>query len=165
MTIPNLVTSARLIFFAGFIYLIDRAGDFSGAAVMFGMAWGLDAADGWLARRLGQETAWGFIYDKVVDRMVLVGGVLILVAYGIVPWYGIFLLVKDVTAALIAAKQRGRGGDIQDMGWSGKAMSVLQGTAVVWLVLGWGGGEFLIAGVAGLGFLAGGWYGRKLLRQ
>lgn len=163
ITVPNLVTSVRLVFWAGFIYLVDQgAVPGYGVVVLFGLAWGLDAVDGWLARRLNQATVFGFIYDKVVDRLVLAGGVLVLVAYGIVPWYGIFLLTKDVTGALAAAKRRGRGGDIQGMGWSGKAMSVVQGAALLWLIAGFDGGGYVVGAVAVVGFLAGAWYWGKI---
>ena len=69
MTVANVVTSSRLVFFAVFVWAAHvRAIEW--AAVSFVFAWGLDAVDGWAARQLNQVTDFGYIFDKVVDRVV-----------------------------------------------------------------------------------------------
>ena len=45
-----------------------RAGDLALLVVAYGVFWAGDIADGWSARRLGQETRAGAVFDIVCDR-------------------------------------------------------------------------------------------------
>lgn len=67
-TWPNLVTLVRTVVAVG----LGTAAVARTDVVMLGLAyaiyWAGDVADGWLARRLGQETRTGAVFDIVGDR-------------------------------------------------------------------------------------------------
>ena len=67
-TVPNIVTAVRTVgaVALGIAALSTRAGDLIvGAYVVY---WVGDILDGWLARRLGQETRIGAVLDIISDR-------------------------------------------------------------------------------------------------
>ena len=64
LLVPSLVSMARLPLAALFPWVVDRPA----AAVSVLLAAGLtDVLDGWLARRLHQETAIGAVADAISD--------------------------------------------------------------------------------------------------
>ena len=135
MTAADVVTVFRVFLFVWLIYFA-HLGQVVPVVVLFTLAWGLDAVDGWVARRLNQATAFGFIFDKVVDRAVVVGTVFVTLVYNLVPLAALFLVVKDLVAGPIVARQVVRGQSPLDMARWGKAATLLQGLAVLWLLLG-----------------------------
>ena len=120
MTAANLVTGLRLVPFALFVYAAHQ-GKIGVAAVFFAIAWAADGVDGALARRLKQTTAFGYVFDKAVDRLVLVGGMLVLVAAGLVPAYALLVAAKDVVVTPTAFRRRTHGQALRDLGGWGKA--------------------------------------------
>jgi phosphatidylglycerophosphate synthase len=154
LTMPNIVTGTRLVFFILFIWAAaqQRAGL---ALALWLPAWGMDAIDGWLARKLKQETPFGYIFDKAVDRLVLFGGVLVVMTEGLVPEYALLLLTKDIAVLPAVTAQLKRQAVMPALGMEGKIMTVLQGVGFAWLVLGWPGGEVIVGAVALLGGVSG----------
>jgi phosphatidylglycerophosphate synthase len=67
-TWPNLVTLVRTVVAVALGVLAVAHGDVAVLAVAYGVYWVGDMADGWLARRLGQETRAGAVFDVVGDR-------------------------------------------------------------------------------------------------
>ena len=153
-TVPNLVTVGRLVLFGVFQGLLVGQ-HVAAALVMLLAAWLLDIVDGWLARRLGQVTELGSVLDKVVDRVVIVGGLFTLISVGLVPVGAVLIATKDISSIavnLVALRQRQT---IVSLGWLGKSTTALQGVALIWLVAGWPGTSALIAVIAGLGLAVG----------
>ena len=70
-TAANVVTAIRtmsgLVLFAAAARTSSATLNFAGLAVY----WGLDVLDGWLARRLGQETRIGAQLDILADRLLV----------------------------------------------------------------------------------------------
>jgi phosphatidylglycerophosphate synthase len=67
-TVPNVVTAVRTVL-AVLIGAVAVAGaDLGLLAVAYAVFWVGDIADGWTARRLGQETRVGAVFDIVCDR-------------------------------------------------------------------------------------------------
>lgn len=159
-TAANAVTAFRLVIFALFVYATQR-GIVSVAAAAFALAWGLDAVDGWLARRLRQATAFGFVFDKAVDRLVLVGGLFVLLAAGLVPLWSLLLLTKDVLVVPLVVRRSVAGQALRDLGAAGKAVAALQGLTLLWLLLGMPFGVVLTVAVA----VAGGWAGYRYVQR
>lgn len=126
-------------------------------------AWALDALDGWLARRLRQETSFGYIFDKITDRLVLVGGLLIVLTEQLIPDYGLLLITKDIAALPALSWQIKRRGAMPSLGVFGKMMSTLQGIGFVWLLLGWPGGFPVTITIAILGGISGFTYLRRTI--
>lgn len=134
MTVANIITAGRVALFVLFIGALLEEW-MTVAFLAFGLAWGLDAIDGWVARWLGQTTAFGYVFDKVVDRMVLAVGLLMLLGVGAVPWWTIFLATKDLLLAPLGTLLYWRGQPVQGLGGIGKVVSVLQGLGLLWVWL------------------------------
>ncbi len=67
-TVPNLVTATRTVLAVLLGVIAVAAGDLRLLAVAYAVFWVGDVADGWSARRLGQETRAGAVFDIVCDR-------------------------------------------------------------------------------------------------
>jgi CDP-diacylglycerol--glycerol-3-phosphate 3-phosphatidyltransferase len=96
--LPNALTVARLAIIPVFIALVVRAaGDASWAAgAVFGAAGMTDQIDGWLARRWRVESQFGRFVDPLADRIIIDAAVILLFAYGRLPWPALaIILVRD----------------------------------------------------------------------
>jgi CDP-diacylglycerol--glycerol-3-phosphate 3-phosphatidyltransferase len=67
-TVPNLITLVRTVFAVGLGSLAVAGDDLTLLAIAYAVYWVGDIADGWSARRLGQETRAGAVLDIVSDR-------------------------------------------------------------------------------------------------
>lgn len=67
-TVPNIVTVTRTVVAVLVGAIAVAAGDLTLLAVAYAVFWVGDIADGWSARRLGQETRAGAVFDIVCDR-------------------------------------------------------------------------------------------------
>lgn len=84
--IPNLITWARIVMiplFVGVFYApqhwLSLHEQNLAATVIFVIAALTDWLDGWLARKLGQTSAFGAFLDPVADKLMVVAALLILV--------------------------------------------------------------------------------------
>ncbi len=112
-TWANAVTVARLLLTAPLCwYLLEGS---PGRAPVLVLAttvlWaGSDWLDGFLARRLGQESRVGEVLDPVADRLGILAVILSLCATGAVPWLvGALIGATDVAVALLAGPSAARG--------------------------------------------------------
>jgi cardiolipin synthase len=110
--LPNALTVARLAMIPVFVALVVRAGgDASWAAGgLFGAAGLTDQVDGWLARRWRVESQFGRLVDPLADRIIIDAAVILLFAYGRLPWLALaIILVRDGVLVLgtPAALRRG----------------------------------------------------------
>lgn len=100
MTIPNLITTLRIILVPIFvIYLIN---DHSLGALAVFMAAGLsDGADGFLARLLDQKSTLGAWLDPMADKLLLVAAFIILAVREFIPnWLTVIVITRDVLILL-----------------------------------------------------------------
>ena len=67
-TVPNAVTLVRTVLAVLIGAIAVANADLILLAVAYGVFWVGDIADGWSARRLGQETRAGAVFDIVCDR-------------------------------------------------------------------------------------------------
>jgi CDP-diacylglycerol--glycerol-3-phosphate 3-phosphatidyltransferase len=93
--IPNALTLGRLALIPIFVVLMVRAGDAHTwpAGILFGVAGVTDQVDGFLARLWHVESRFGKIADPVADRLMIDAAVILLVAYGRLPWEGLAVVV------------------------------------------------------------------------
>ena len=86
--LPNALTLARLVLIPVFVALMVDAGDAHSwpAGILFGVAGATDQVDGFLARRWHVESRFGKIADPLADRLMIDAAVILLVAYGRLPW-------------------------------------------------------------------------------
>lgn len=150
LTVANGVTALRavlLLFFAWAVYQSRQVT----ATTLFGITWVLDAVDGLAARQLHQETAVGSLFDKVVDRLLIVGGLVLLLAFDMVPAAAVWLLTKDICLLPALTIHASRREKIAGLGWPGKITTALQGLAIIWLLSGGPAPLLIIAVVASVG--------------
>jgi len=93
--LPNALTLARLGLIPVFVALMVRAegGPSWAAGIVFGVAGITDQVDGYLARRWHVESSFGRIADPLADRLMIDAAVILLFAYGRLPWVGLALIV------------------------------------------------------------------------
>lgn len=96
MNLPNAITLARLLAVPLAVWLVVR-GWYEAALWLFLLAGLSDAADGWLARRLGQVSRLGSLLDPVADKALLVSVFIALGVRDLLPaWLVILVVFRDV---------------------------------------------------------------------
>jgi len=92
--LPNALTLGRLALIPVFVVLMAKAGDTHSwpAGILFGVAGVTDQIDGFLARRWHVESRFGKIADPLADRLLIDAAVILLVAYGRLPWAGLAVI-------------------------------------------------------------------------
>ena len=94
-TIPNIITFARIILVPVFviIFYLPHQWSYIWAAALFAVAGATDWFDGYLARRMNQETKLGAFLDPVADKLMVVTAIVLLVEVHANPWLAIPSLV------------------------------------------------------------------------
>ena len=96
MSIPNLISIARLMAVPVMIYLILN-GFYFGAFWLFVAAGISDAIDGYIAKQLGQATILGSYLDPLADKALLVGVYISLGQENLLPsWLVILVVFRDL---------------------------------------------------------------------
>src|ERR671937_2073358 len=92
--LPNALTLGRLAVIPVFVALMAKAGDAHSwpAGILFGAAGVTDQIDGFLARAWRVESRFGRIADPLADRLMIDAAVILLVAYGRLPWAGLVVV-------------------------------------------------------------------------
>ncbi len=102
MTIPNLLTFVRLCCLPLFLWMLFGRDSVAGAALLLGVLGMTDWVDGWLARRLSQESDFGAIFDPTVDRLLfVVASISVIVHPGIPDWFVGLVLVREVLVGVM----------------------------------------------------------------
>ncbi len=93
--LPNALTIGRLLLIPVFVALMATAGDSKSwpAGIVFAVAGATDQIDGFLARRWHVESRFGKIADPLADRLMIDAAVILLVAYGRLPWPALAVIV------------------------------------------------------------------------
>lgn len=101
LTVPNLVTALRLCCLPVFVWLLLGPQDRQAAAWLLGTLGATDWVDGYLARRLGQTSEFGKVFDPTVDRLLFVVGIVSLIIDGSVPvWFAVAVLAREVVVGI-----------------------------------------------------------------
>ncbi len=89
LNIPNLLTWARIVLiplFVGVFYTpghwMNPAEQNTAATLIFILAAVTDWLDGWLARKLGQTSAFGAFLDPVADKLMVMAALIVLLQLG-----------------------------------------------------------------------------------
>ena len=100
MTVPNLITTIRIILAPIFIiYLLDDR--FLAALCVFVIAGVSDAADGFIARVFNQKSRLGAFLDPLADKILLVAAFVVLAVRGYIPsWLAVIVITRDVLILL-----------------------------------------------------------------
>ena len=97
LTAPNVITLCRFLLIPLFIYLRFFTPFKIEALAVFAVAACTDWVDGQVARRTGQVSRLGKVFDPVVDRFLLATGVVSVCIEGSLPlWIVILLVARDI---------------------------------------------------------------------
>ena len=103
-TIPNLITLIRLLCLPVFLYLLFGRENRAAAAFLLGALGATDWIDGYLARRLGQTSEFGRIFDPTVDRLLFIVALTAIVIDGSIPvWFAVIIIVREVLVGAMMA--------------------------------------------------------------
>ena len=131
LTVPNLVSIARLGCIPWFIWLLFGAEDRMWAALLLGGLGATDWVDGWAARRLGQVSELGKILDPTADRLLLLVAVPCLLVDGTIPgWFALTVLVREALVGAATLALAALGARRIDVSWWGKTGTF----ALLWAV-------------------------------
>lgn len=122
ITIPNMISVARLLCVPVFLWLLFGRDDRLTAAWLLAGLGATDWVDGYIARHFDQVSTLGKVLDPTADRIMLGVSVVALMIDGSVPvWVGVLTLAREVAvsgAVLWLAAMGARRIDVQ---WVGKA--------------------------------------------
>ncbi len=80
-----------------------------------------DFLDGWLARKLNQESEWGKILDPIADKIIIGLPALVLIATGKIPyWLGTMIISRDLLIFVGGVYARKKLGYVIPPNWLGK---------------------------------------------
>jgi CDP-diacylglycerol--glycerol-3-phosphate 3-phosphatidyltransferase len=130
--LPNALTLGRLVLIPIFVALMIRAGDAQSwqAGIVFGIAGVTDQVDGFLARRWRVESRFGKIADPLADRLMIDAAVVLLVAYGRLPWAGLVVIAARDLLLLVGWRVLAPRGVELDVNALGKAATWLLYAAI-----------------------------------
>lgn len=156
VNVPNQLTAVRLVLAIVLFVVIGmaqgqdaRAQDAStsggssplyvAAFILFVIAAGTDWVDGFYARRYDQVTVLGRIFDPFVDKVIICGTFVFLVASKgsqVSAWMAVVVVVRELLVTALRSFFERRGTDFS-AAWAGKIKMVLQCLAVaasLWLL-------------------------------
>jgi cardiolipin synthase len=110
LTIPNLLSFARLLGVPVFLWLILGPQADGWAVVLLTVSGITDWLDGKIARATGQISRLGQLLDPLADRLYIAATILGLAIRGIIPWWLVgILLLRDVILGAVLAVLKRRG--------------------------------------------------------
>ena len=103
-TIPNAFTLVRLLCLPLFLYVLFGLNDRAAAAWMLGALGATDWVDGYLARRLGQVSEFGKVFDPTVDRVLFIVAITAIIIDGSIPIvFAVLVLTREILVGLMMA--------------------------------------------------------------
>src|SRR5690606_14860250 len=122
VTLPNVITVARLCCLPVFLWLLFGRDNRAAAAWLLAALGVTDFVDGYLARHLHQESTLGKILDPVADRLLFfVGGGGILIDGSVPVWFATVVLARESLVGGATVGLAALGAKRIDVTWFGKA--------------------------------------------
>jgi CDP-diacylglycerol---glycerol-3-phosphate 3-phosphatidyltransferase len=133
LNVPNVLTTLRFLL-SIVVFVLIPLEQYVAATCVFILAASTDWVDGWWARKYGQVTKLGRIFDPFVDKIIICGTFIFLAAEwpasGIAPWMAVVVMGREMLVTAIRSEIEGRGGDFSAQ-MMGKLKMVFQCVAVV----------------------------------
>jgi CDP-diacylglycerol--glycerol-3-phosphate 3-phosphatidyltransferase len=155
LTVPNVLSVARLILIGVFVYLLLGTRAYGWAVAVLMISGASDWLDGKLARLLNQYSRLGELLDPAVDRLYMVVVPISFAIAGLVPWWIIVvLIVRDGLLAAMLPVLRSRGLSALPVTYIGKAATFALMSAFPLILLGqWDALWSRVIGACGWAFL------------
>jgi cardiolipin synthase len=121
-TIPNAIGFVRLALIPVFLVtaLSSDGGTDALPAVLYAVIAGSDYADGIAARVTGQYSRFGALLDPIVDRLLVIAGVIVCWHFELLPRWALALLAaRELFMVVLARYALSRGVDIK-INWLGR---------------------------------------------
>jgi CDP-diacylglycerol---glycerol-3-phosphate 3-phosphatidyltransferase len=121
-TIPNAIGFVRLALVPVFLVLAlssPDGTDVTAFAVYAVIAWS-DYADGLAARLTGQYSRFGALLDPIVDRVLVIAGVIVCWHFDLLPRWALAVLVARELFMLLAGQYVVRRGAAMKINWPGR---------------------------------------------
>lgn len=129
--VPNQLTAARLVL-AIVVFVLIPLGHFLPALIVFIIAASTDWIDGYWARKYGQVTQLGRIFDPFVDKVIICGTFIFLAAEpgsGIPAWMAVVVVAREMLVTALRSFIEQQGVDFS-ASMAGKLKMVFQCVAV-----------------------------------
>jgi len=140
-TVPNALSALRLLGVPLFLWLILGPEEDLWALAVLMVSGVTDFLDGWLARKLDQQSVVGQILDPVADRLYILAVVVGLAMRDVIPWWmAISLPLRDLLMWGLVPLLRTRGYSALPVHFLGKAATFNLLYAFPLLLLGDGDG-------------------------
>ena len=137
LTLPNALTGLRVLLVPALFLALGHG---SATALALALAIAVlaeltDLADGWLARTFNIQSDFGAAFDPLADSLYRSGAFLALAAAGLIPvWAELIFVWRDVLVAYVRIGLT-RSGRSVGARLSGKLKAVVQGVAIIALIL------------------------------
>lgn len=133
LTAPNLITLVRLLCIPLYLWLLFGRENHLAAAALLAALGATDWVDGWVARRFGQVSNFGKMFDPTVDRLLMIVGIAaIMLADLQIDGFMVFawiVVVREVVLSAFVAGTVLMGARRMDVTWVGKCGTFAMMTA------------------------------------
>jgi CDP-diacylglycerol--glycerol-3-phosphate 3-phosphatidyltransferase len=132
VNVPNVLTAMRLVL-SIVVFVLIGSGYYTAALVTFIVAAGTDWVDGYWARKYGQVTQLGRIFDPFVDKIIICGTFTFLCSVpgsGMPAWVAVLVFAREMLVTALRSALEGKGADFS-ASWSGKLKMGFQCAAAV----------------------------------
>jgi cardiolipin synthase (CMP-forming) len=121
-TIPNAIDYLRLAGIPVFLIvaLSSQNGQDALAVVLFGVIGWSDYLDGFLARLTGQYSRLGALLDPLVDRLLIISGMVVCWRFSLLPRWAIAIVIAREAFMLVASRYGLRRGVELKINWPGR---------------------------------------------
>lgn len=130
--IPNQLTAARFIL-SIVVFVLIPIQAYLAALIVFVVAASTDWIDGYYARKYGQVTKFGRMFDPFVDKIIICGAFIFLAAEkgsGIAAWMAVVVVGRELLVTALRSSIEQSGGDFS-ASFAGKLKMLFQCAAVV----------------------------------
>ena len=133
LTIPNLISGARLALIPLFLYLLFGKDDPALAGWALFVIASTDWIDGYLARRLDQVSELGKLLDPLADRIAVAVAVIFgWVANVLVAWFAALIIIREALVGMAAVVAFARGWGLIEVRRLGKLATAMVYSTVTW---------------------------------
>ena len=101
LTVPNLITTVRLLCIPLFLYLLFGRDEYFWAGFTLGALGATDWVDGYVARRFDQTSTFGKMYDPTVDRLMMVVGIVSIIIAVDQPAFRVYAFIIVTREVLV----------------------------------------------------------------